>query len=71
MISALFTQLGTIATNLGTLLTSVFNSVVSMFYGGEPAALTDLGTLALIAAASGLVFWGFSFVLKLLRIGSK
>jgi hypothetical protein len=69
MVAALFTELGNIATAIGGAITTVFTAVISLFWSGT--AVTNLGILALIASASGLVFWGFSFVLKLLRIGGK
>lgn len=72
ILEAIFTALGTIASNFVTLLTSVFQSVANMIWtpgtGSDPGQLTVLGIFLLIGAGTGLVIFAFNFIRSLIRI---
>lgn len=75
MISALFEELTNIASAFVTFLASLFQSVVAIFWtpgtGSDPGSLTFVGTLMLIAIATGLVMWALYFIKNLIRIRRK
>lgn len=75
MISAIFTQLSSIATSFVTLLVSLFQNVVTLFWtegvGDDPGELTVIGTFMLIGIATGLVIWAFHFIKNMVRIRTK
>lgn len=75
MISALFTELTNIATAFVTFLAALFQDVVQIFWnagsGSDPGSLTFVGTLMLIAIATGLVMWALYFIKNLIRIRRK
>lgn len=75
MISALFTELTNIASAFVTFLAGLFEDVVSIFWtagvGENPGSLTFVGTLMLIAIATGLVMWALYFIKNLIRIRRK
>lgn len=69
MVSAIFTELQTIATSFISFLVNVFNGVISLVYTtGDNPGLTVLGTLLLIGLATGLVMWAFYFIRSLIRV---
>lgn len=72
MVSAIFTEIGSIVTAFVTLLGNVFTGVAGLIYtpgsGSDPGSLTVLGTLLLISLATGLVIWGFYFIRSLIRV---
>lgn len=75
MVSAIFGELTTIASSFVTFLSGLFESVVSVFWtegvGENPGTLTFVGTLMLIATATGLVIWAMYFIRNLIRIHRK
>lgn len=75
MVSAIFTQLTSIATSFVTLLVNLFQNVVSLFWtegvGDDPGELTVVGTFMLIGIATGLVIWAFHFIKNMVRIRTK
>lgn len=67
MVSQIFEVLGEIAQGFAALLVDLFGAVVSIFYtaptgDATTGSLTVVGTLALIAAGTGLVIWAFNFI---------
>lgn len=77
-ISNIFNTIGTIIERFVALLVSLFDSVVDIFWveatTGENAVaghLTVVGTLMLIALATGLVMWAFRFIRSLIRVKAK
>lgn len=72
MVSAIFTTIGDIIEAFVSCLGSLFTGVAGLIYtpgtGSESGSLTVLGTLLLIALATGLVMWGFYFVRSLIRV---
>lgn len=72
MINAIFEAIGDIVEAFIGVLGNVFNGVASLIYtpgtGSDPGQLTVLGTLMLIALATGLVVWGFYFIRSLIRV---
>lgn len=73
MVSSIFSTLGEIISSFAGLLVDLFSSVVAIFYtaptGSETTgSLTIVGTLMLIALATGLVIWAFNFIRRLIRV---
>lgn len=72
MVTAIFQAISDIVTQFITVLGSLFTGVAGLIYtpgsGSNPGELTVLGTLMLIALATGLVLWGFYFIRSLIRI---
>ena len=72
MVSSIFATLGDIVSAFASLLVDLFSSVVAIFYtagsGSDPGQLTIVGTLMLIALATGLVIWAFNFIRRLIRV---
>lgn len=75
MISAIFTEMTTIATAFVSFLTSLFTSVVGVIWtpgvGENPGSLTVLGTLFLVSIVTGLVIWALYFIRNLIRVRHK
>lgn len=72
MVSSIFTTISEIIQAFVTCLGSLFTGVAGLIYtpgsGSDAGQLTVLGTLLLIALATGLVMWGFYFVRSLIRV---
>lgn len=72
MVSAIFTEIGSIVTLFVGLLGNIFTGVAGLIYvpgtGSDPGQLTVLGNLLLISMATGLVLWGFYFIRSLIRV---
>lgn len=75
MVSAIFEELTTIASDFVSFLVSLFQSVVSIFWtagsGSDPGSLTFVGILLLISIATGLVMWALSFLRRMIRIRTR
>ena len=75
MISDIFSTIGQAVTAFANQLASAITSITALFYtpgeSGAAGQMTFLGTLLLIAAGVGLVYWAFYVVRNLLRIGVK
>lgn len=65
MITAIFETIGTAITQFAAVLGNGFTSAVALVWSGT--ALTPLGTLLLIGAAGGLVWFAVKMILKLVR----
>lgn len=65
MINAIFTTIGSAVTAFAGTMTNAASSMVSVFYDSE--GLTTLGTLLLISAGVGLVYWAFRLIRGLIR----
>ena len=66
LITEIFDVIGSAVTNFATTLSSAVSSITSMFY--DPTnGMTFLGTLLLIAAGIGIVYWGFRLIRGLIR----
>lgn len=72
MINAIFQAISDIVTAFVQVLVSLFNGVTSIFYtpgtGNDPGQLTVVGTLMLIALATGLVIWAIYWIRSLIRV---
>lgn len=72
MVSAIFDAIQEIVTDFIETLGSLFTGVAGLIYtpgvGDAAGQLTVLGTLMLIALATGLVLWGFYFIRSLIRV---
>lgn len=72
MVSAIFEAISEIVQSFITVLGSLFTGVAGLIYtpgsGSDPGQLTVLGTLMLIALATGLVLWAFYFIRSLIRV---
>lgn len=72
MVSAIFSAISEIVTDFISVLGSLFTGVAGLIYtpgeGNAAGQLTVLGTLMLIALATGLVLWGFYFIRSLIRV---
>lgn len=66
LITEIFEVIGSAVTNFATSLTSAVNSITTLFYVPE-TGMTFIGTLLLIAAGVGLVYWGFRLIRGLVR----
>jgi hypothetical protein len=64
MLTAIFTELGTIIAALAGIIVSVFTDVIELFYV-SPTGLTVLGSLLLIPVGLSFVMFGFKFIVKL------
>lgn len=69
MISAIFTELGTIISSFTTMFSGLITNAVSVFYSGT--ALTDVGKLTLMGLGCGLFIFGLHFVRSLIRVRTK
>lgn len=66
MISAIFQAIGTVITQFAQVIGNGFSSLVSIFYDSE--GLTLVGTLAIIGAGVGLVYWAFGLIRNFIAI---
>lgn len=69
MVAAIFTAIGSAITAFAGILGNAFSSMVTLFWDGT--ALTEVGTLLLIAAGVGLVWGAFAFVRALIRVKTR
>lgn len=65
MIQAIFNAIGQAITSFGGVIGNGFSSAVALFWNGT--ALTDTGTLMLIGAGVGLVWFAVALIMKLIR----
>ena len=65
MISAIFQAIGSAITAFGGVIGNGFASAVALFWDGT--ALTDTGTLMLIGAGVGLVWFAVTLIMRLVR----
>lgn len=68
MITDIFTTVGEIIAGVAQAFTSVFSSIAGVFYD-ETTGLTIVGILALLGFGVAVVKWGFSLILRLLKMG--
>lgn len=71
MISAIFTQVGSVITAFAGILTNGVSSVVSLFWttgSGGTGALTEVGQLLLIPFGIGLVIAVYHLIKGLIRV---
>lgn len=66
MFQAIITFLETNVSVAFGFLGNILSGGVELLYGGEPAALTELGQLVLLTSLIGLGLWGLNFVIKML-----
>lgn len=66
MVSAIFNAISSAITSFGAVVGSGISSAVALFWDGT--ALTDAGTLLLIASGVGLVWMAVFFITKLVRV---
>lgn len=71
MVSTLFETITQAITSMVNALTSAIGGVTSLFYveasGADPAHITFLGVLLLIAVGVGIVYWAFNLIRGLVR----
>lgn len=67
MISSIFSTIGEAITAFIGNLTSAITSISALFYNSEAGTMTFLGTLLLIAAGIGLVYWAFRLIKGLIK----
>jgi len=67
VVEDIFSEIANIASQFVTFLASLFTSVAGLIWVSG-TGLTTLGTLLLIALATGLVMWAFYFIRSLVRI---
>lgn len=71
IVQTIFEVIGQAVTSFVTTLASAVNGITSLFYveatEGNPAHMTFLGVLLLIAAGVGLVYWAFRLIKGLVR----
>lgn len=70
MITKIFETIGTAISEFLKVLTSGFTNVMPIFYN-ETDGFTLIGTLTLIGAGVGLVYWLFYFIRSLTRVNIK
>lgn len=72
MITQLFGKISEIVTAFTGVLQTLFGDVVGLIWDAsaneKAGALTDFGTIVLIAMGVGLVTWGLNFILRLIRV---
>lgn len=66
MIGAIFQSMGQVITQFASALGNVFKAIEGFFFGAE-GQLTFVGTLIIIAATTGLVYWGIRLIMRLLN----
>lgn len=66
MISAIFGTIGDTVSAMTLVVVDLFEALVGIFYDGTN--ITLLGTLALIGAGVGLVYWAFGTVRGLFNV---
>lgn len=66
MVSTIFEVIGQAVTSFVSVLSNGVSAITPMFYtaadGNNPASMTFLGTLLLIAAGIGIVYWAFRLI---------
>lgn len=67
MISDIISDVGAWLSGMWTFVTDTIDGAVAIFYGGDPAGLTPIGTLALMGLAIGLVTLGLGFVTRFFK----
>ena len=67
MIGSIFQAIGQVITQFANSIASVFQSIAGMFFDSTDNELTLLGTLLIIAAGVGIVYWGFRIIYNLVR----
>ena len=70
MIGQIFQNIGVAATQFISVIVSGFTSIMPVFYA-EEGGFTLLGTLLLISAGVGLVYWLFYFIRSLCHVNIK
>ena len=68
MIADIFQTIQDVVAAYVEVLQNLFEGLVEIFYDSTGAALTLLGTLALIAVGVGIVAWAFGLVKSLFRM---
>lgn len=75
MLGSIFDVIGQAITNFLNTLTSVFGGVTNLFYDATAnegaGGMTVLGTLILIGAGVGIVYWGFYLIKRLATVNVK
>lgn len=74
-VADIFKIVGDAVTAFISVVASGITSIVSIFYtpaaGETPGGFTFIGTLLLIGAGVGLVYWVFYLIMKLCRVNVK
>lgn len=68
MVTEIFSTVGEIITGVAQAFTTVFSSIAGVFYD-DTKGLTIVGVLALLGFGVAVVKWGFSLILRLLKMG--
>ena len=68
MITDIFSTIGDVVVAMTDVIVSLFESLVAIFYDSTAGDITLLGTLALIGAGVGLVYWAFGTVRGLFNV---
>ena len=67
MITTIFNTIGEAINGFFSNLESAFSSIGDLFFDGDSGTMTFLGTLLLIAAGIGLVYFAFRMIYRLVR----
>lgn len=67
MVNSIFQTIGEVVTKFAQVLGSSVESVVGMFWQAE-TGITSLGVLGLIGTGTGLVYFGFRLIRRLMRL---
>ena len=74
-VAQIFKVVGDAVTAFISVMANGITSIVSIFYtagsGETPGSFTFIGTLLLIGAGVGLVYWVFYLIMKLCRVNVK
>jgi hypothetical protein len=68
LISAIFDTISDVVTSMTAVIVDIFESFVGIFYDSAATELTLFGTLALIGAGVGLVYWALGLVQGLFNV---
>lgn len=68
MITAIFDTIADVVTAMTGVIVDIFESFVAIFYDSATTSLTLFGTLALIGAGVGLVYWALGLVRGLFNV---
>lgn len=66
MITSIFDTIADVVSSMINVVVTLFESLVGIFYDGTD--ITLIGTLALIGAGVGLVYWAFDTVRGLFNV---
>lgn len=66
MVTAIFAELSAIVTAFLAVLADMFSGVGGLFYDSVDG-LTILGTFSLLAVGTGVVWFGFRFIMGLIK----